>query len=195
LADLPTCRPADLLTGHDFRASHMRAVNDPVLRCFWSAYARLPETRRAEMTAPLLNKVRALLLRPFTRAVLTAARTDRPHTRAVEQVGSRVDMPGVLDGGILLARIPKGSLGDEGTRLVRGEHRRARLGRDASLINASNKIFFILLWVRWDSAGSYVEADPRRRRRRSAVRSPSRSDSGHANLPVGGHRISSSADS
>ena len=27
-------------------------------------------------------------------------------------------MPGVLDGGILLARLPKGSLGDEGTRLV-----------------------------------------------------------------------------
>ena len=113
LADLP-----DLLADRDFRASHMRAVTDPVLRGFWAGYERLPESRRAEMAAPLLNKVRALLLRPFTRALLTAAHTDRPGDGAAEHTGPRVDMPGVLDGGVLLARIPKGSLGDEGTRLV-----------------------------------------------------------------------------
>lgn len=113
LADLP-----DLLADRDFRASHMRAVTDPVLRGFWAAYERLPESRRAEMAAPLLNKVRALLLRPFTRALLTAAHPDRPADRAAEHTGARVDMHSVLDGGILLARIPKGSLGEEGTRLV-----------------------------------------------------------------------------
>ncbi|MGE0296946.1 type IV secretory system conjugative DNA transfer family protein [Pseudonocardia sp.] len=103
LVDLPA-----LLTDPAVRARALRTVTDPVLRGFWTGYERLSDGARAQVTAPLMNKVRALLLRPFTRAVLTTARPDTP----------AVDLPRILDGGILLARIPKGSLGEEGTRLV-----------------------------------------------------------------------------
>ena len=80
-----------------------------------------------------MNKVRALLLRPFTRArphrpprptvhpgVVPARRASAVPVAngALHTAGNTVDMTGVLDGGILLARLPKGSLGDEGTRLV-----------------------------------------------------------------------------
>ena len=114
LADLP-----GLLTDPDVRARHMRAIRDPLLREFWESYDQLSDTARAQLIAPLMNKVRALLLRPFTRAVLTG----HPDAAASGVNGATgaagaVDMPAVLDGGILLARLPKGRLGDEGTRLV-----------------------------------------------------------------------------
>ena len=69
LADLPA-----LLTDPDVRARHLRAVHDPLLRGFWNWYDQLSEPARAQVTAPLMNKIRALLLRPFTRAVLTGSR-------------------------------------------------------------------------------------------------------------------------
>lgn len=108
LADLP-----GLLTDPDIRARHMRAVTNPVLRGFWDYYDQLSDPARAQLTAPLMNKVRALLLRPFTHAILTT-----PTAASPAAAPGKVDMTGVLDGGILLVRIPKGSLGDEGTRLV-----------------------------------------------------------------------------
>jgi hypothetical protein len=52
-----------------------------------------------------MNKLRAFLLRPFVRDALAAG-------------ASTVDLSAVLDGGILLCRIPKGSLGEETTRLI-----------------------------------------------------------------------------
>jgi hypothetical protein len=81
------------------------AVTDPVLAGFWDWYAQLSDGARAQVIAPLLNKLRAFLLRPFVRAALTAG-------------PSTIDMSQVLDGGICLVRIPKGSLGEETTRLV-----------------------------------------------------------------------------
>ncbi|WP_232668306.1 type IV secretion system DNA-binding domain-containing protein [Pseudonocardia sp. TRM90224] len=110
LIDLPT-----LLSDPDIRSRHLRAVTDPVLRGFWDWYEQLSDSARAHVTAPLMNKVRAMLLRPFLRTLLTGPGPDiGPGTGAAEQV----DLSRVLDGGILLARLPKGSLGDEGTRLV-----------------------------------------------------------------------------
>ncbi len=53
-----------------------------------------------------MNKVRAFLLRPFVKAAIAGGPTT-------------LDMRAVLDdGGICLVRIPKGSLGEESTRLV-----------------------------------------------------------------------------
>ena len=99
LADLPA-----LLTDADVRARHLRAVHDPLLRGFWNWYDQLSEPARAQVTAPLMNKIRALLLRPFTRAVLTGSapplarhRHPRPAPRHVDS--GRRDKHGDEHGG------------------------------------------------------------------------------------------------
>jgi hypothetical protein len=114
LGDLP-----DLLTNPDVRARAMRALTDPVLRGFWTSYQRLSEPARAVVIAPLMNKIRALLLRPYARALLTGHPAGAARFGGgTAGVGAAVDMGRVLDGGLLLARIPKGSLGEEATRIV-----------------------------------------------------------------------------
>ncbi|XVS62034.1 type IV secretory system conjugative DNA transfer family protein [Actinosynnema sp. CA-299493] len=100
LADLPK-----LLTDTAFRNRVTAGVTDPVLRGFWSWYEDLTDSSRSQAIAPLMNKLRAFLLRPFVRD-------------AVAGGPSTVDMSSILDGGICLVRIPKGSLGEETTRLV-----------------------------------------------------------------------------
>jgi hypothetical protein len=130
LLDLP-----DLLADPDYRAPLIGRVTDPVLRGFWAWYEQLSDATRSAYTAPLLNKLRALLLRPFVRNAIAAG-------------PSTVDLSTVLDrGGLLLARLPKGVLGIDTSRLVGSlivaatwqaatarartpEHRR----RDASLV-------------------------------------------------------------
>ncbi|MEO6703665.1 MAG: type IV secretion system DNA-binding domain-containing protein, partial [Jatrophihabitantaceae bacterium] len=101
LADVPT-----LLTDPGYRAAVVSHVSDPVLTGFWDWYAGLSDAARAQAIAPLMNKVRAFLLRPFVKAAIAGGPTT-------------LDMRAVLDsGGICLVRIPKGSLGEETTRLV-----------------------------------------------------------------------------
>lgn len=101
LADLPR-----LLTEPAFRARVTRTTKDPVLRGFWDSYETLSDTGRAQLTGPLLNKLRAFLLRPFVRAAIAGG-------------PSTVEFADILDnGGICLARLPKGSLGEETSRLV-----------------------------------------------------------------------------
>lgn len=100
LLDLPR-----LLTDPDHRARVVTSVTDPVLAGFWAWYDELGDPARAQVIAPLMNKLRAFLLRPFVRAALAAG-------------PSTVDLGAVLDGGLLLARIPKGSLGTDTCRLV-----------------------------------------------------------------------------
>jgi len=101
LADIP-----GLITNP---AGHGRLISaaskDPVLRNFWTWYTQLPDGQRGQITAPLLNKLRAVLLRPFV-------------VRAIAAGPSTVDMRQVLDGGVLLCRIPKGSLGEDTSRLL-----------------------------------------------------------------------------
>jgi hypothetical protein len=101
LADVPT-----LLTDPDYRDTATAHVTDPVLSGFWDWYDGLSDAARAQAIAPLMNKVRAFLLRPFVKAAIAGGPTT-------------LDMRTVLDhGGICLIRIPKGSLGEETTRLV-----------------------------------------------------------------------------
>lgn len=101
LADLPR-----LLTEPAFRARVTRTTTDPVLRGFWASYETLSEAGRAQVIGPLLNKLRAFLLRPWVRAAIAAG-------------PSTVEFTDVLDnGGICLARLPKGSIGEETSRLV-----------------------------------------------------------------------------
>ena len=101
LADIPP-----LLTDEAFRRRVTAAVTDPVLAGFWAWYEQQSPPSRAAATGPLLNKLRAFLLRSFVRQAIAAG-------------PSTFTMSSVLDhGGLLLARLPKGVLGEETSRLL-----------------------------------------------------------------------------
>ena len=65
----------------------------------------MSEASRAQVIGPVMNKLRAFLLRDFVRQVV-----GRPD--------SSFDMGQVLDGGVCLVRVPKGILGEETARLL-----------------------------------------------------------------------------
>jgi hypothetical protein len=124
LADVPR-----LLSDEDFRAPRVAAVaHDTVgLGGFWSSYNAMSESSRAQVIGPVMNKLRAFLLREFVRSVV-----GRPD--------SSFDMAKVLDGGICLVRVPKGILGEETAKLLgsfvvaqvwQTALHRARLGQSA----------------------------------------------------------------
>ncbi|MFG1705431.1 type IV secretory system conjugative DNA transfer family protein [Nonomuraea sp. M3C6] len=100
LADIPT-----LLSDKTFRQRHIATLDDPLLRGFWAWYGALSESAQAHVTAPIMNKLRAFLLRPFVRDVIGST-------------SSTFDLGEVLDGGVLLVRLPKGVLGDDSARLL-----------------------------------------------------------------------------
>ncbi|WP_416968215.1 type IV secretory system conjugative DNA transfer family protein [Streptomyces sp. 4F14] len=100
LTDLPR-----LLSIPAFRRRAVDQIHDEVLKGFWSWYDSLSPASRAQVIAPLMNKLRGLLLRPFVRSALAAG-------------PSTVDMEQILDGGICLVRVAKDSLGTETARLV-----------------------------------------------------------------------------
>ncbi|ACU72944.1 conserved hypothetical protein [Catenulispora acidiphila DSM 44928] len=100
LADIPR------LLGEDAYRRRMTAgLKDPVLRGFWSQYEQLSDAQRANHVGPLMNKLRAFLLRSFVRDSIA----DGP---------SSFDMEKVLDGGVLLVRLPKGVIGEETAKLL-----------------------------------------------------------------------------
>ena len=105
-------RPATLadveriLADDTYRARLVTAVEKPEVQRFWRAFDALGDTGRSQLTAPLLNKLRQLLLRPFVKSALAGG----PAT---------VDLSAALDhGGLVLARLPKGRLGEDTTRLL-----------------------------------------------------------------------------
>ncbi|WP_232792522.1 type IV secretory system conjugative DNA transfer family protein [Actinacidiphila yeochonensis] len=100
LADVPR-----LLGETSYRLRVVPALQDPVLRGFWAWYESMSEPSRAAVVGPVMNKLRAFLLRDFARRAIAAG----PSTFGLAQV---------LDGGILLARLPKGALGEETARLL-----------------------------------------------------------------------------
>ncbi|WP_194896534.1 type IV secretory system conjugative DNA transfer family protein [Catenulispora pinisilvae] len=102
LMDVP-----ELLTNDAVRRRTLSRLSgdDNVLRGFWRGYDALSEAGRSAVVAPLLNKLRAFLLRDFVRST-------------VGDPASTIDLSEVLNGGILLVRIPKGVLGEETARLL-----------------------------------------------------------------------------
>ncbi|WP_329462041.1 type IV secretory system conjugative DNA transfer family protein [Streptomyces sp. NBC_01431] len=100
LADIPR-----LLGEPAYRLRMVPTVKDPVLKGFWMWYESLSEPSRAAVVGPVMNKLRAFLLRSFARAAIASGE-------------STFHLPDVLDGGILLARLPKGALGEETCRLL-----------------------------------------------------------------------------
>ncbi|MEU6564186.1 type IV secretory system conjugative DNA transfer family protein [Nocardia nova] len=95
-----------LLADDTYRARLVTTVKKPEVQRFWRAFDALGDSGRAQLTAPLLNKLRQLLLRPFVKTALAGG----PAT---------VDLAAALDhGGLVLARLPKGRLGEDTTRLL-----------------------------------------------------------------------------
>lgn len=95
-----------LLQDRQFRLAFTSDLDDPEgLRGFWEWYESAPLPLRSQVIAPLLSRLRSVLLRDFPRRVFGAPQ-------------STVDMRRILDGGILLARLPKGQIGEETCRLM-----------------------------------------------------------------------------
>lgn len=93
LADIPR-----LLSDPHYRAPFTGRLRDPLLAEFWAWYDAMSPEARSHATGPVLNKLRAFLLRDFIRSTIGAS-------------ASTVDLTTVLDGGLLLVRAPKGMLG------------------------------------------------------------------------------------
>lgn len=115
LAHLPNATLADLprlLGDRRWRAPRVRAVLEALgawqagtLAEFWEGFDGLPAGQRASLVAPLLSRLRLVLAHPLAAALFGAPATT-------------FTLSDVLDGGILLARLPKGELGEDGTRLI-----------------------------------------------------------------------------
>jgi hypothetical protein len=75
------------------------------LKGFWDVYEAMSPAAQSQMVGPVMNKLRVVLTRPFVAAVLGSTT-------------SSFDLGAVLDGGLLLARLPKGTLGEDSCRLL-----------------------------------------------------------------------------
>ncbi|MCC7537458.1 MAG: type IV secretion system DNA-binding domain-containing protein [Deltaproteobacteria bacterium] len=109
LLEVPRATIADvprLLLEERFRAMVVEKVTDPIVRHFW--LVELPSYGRmtAEIVAPVLNKVGAVLTNPMVRAVVGRSR-------------SAFDVRQVMDDGrVLLARLAKGELGEDASAIL-----------------------------------------------------------------------------
>ncbi len=95
-----------LLNDKQFRAAFTHDLDDPEgLKGFWEWYESTPPMLRAQVIGPVLARLRSFLLRDFVRRTLGTPK-------------SSFDMGRVLDGGILIARLPKGQIGEETAKLM-----------------------------------------------------------------------------
>ncbi|MEU4693749.1 TraM recognition domain-containing protein [Actinoplanes sp. NPDC023714] len=95
-----------LLQDRQFRARFTHGLDDPEgLGGFWLWYDGINEQFRGQVIAPVLARLRAFLLRDFVKNVIGNAH-------------SSFDMGQVLNGGVLLCRLPKGTLGEETARIL-----------------------------------------------------------------------------
>lgn len=97
-----------LLENASFRKRTIAHLDeDSVLAGFWRWYDNLSDPARSHATAPLLNKLRAVLLRDFARDLLAA----RPR--------ESLDMSTLLDDrAVIIARLPKGVVGEDTSSLL-----------------------------------------------------------------------------
>jgi hypothetical protein len=100
------CLPL-LLGEPGFRRRVVGALDEPlVLRPFWSSFESWSEAERATAIAPILTRVRPLLVRPDLRALLGQA---EPHFDLSRALSERK---------IVLVSVAKGQLGPEGAALT-----------------------------------------------------------------------------
>jgi len=95
-----------LLNDKRFRAVFTVDLDDQEgLKGFWEWYESTPAALRAQIIGPVLARLRAFLLRDFVRNTLGVAK-------------SSFDRGRVLNGGILITRLPKGQLGEDTAKLL-----------------------------------------------------------------------------
>jgi hypothetical protein len=95
-----------LLTDKQFRAEFTVDLDDPEgLHGYWAWYDQMNPPMRAQVIGPVLARLRQFLLRDFVK-----------HT--IGGPTSSFDMGRVLDGGLLLCRLPKGVLGEDTVRVL-----------------------------------------------------------------------------
>lgn len=104
LADLP-----ELLTNPVFRRRHLAVVmDDRTLAGFWTWYEALSEAERSSVIAPVLNKIRAVVLRP--EALRTLCHPD-----------GRLDLGEVFTRRrVVVVRLAKGIIGEDSAALIGG---------------------------------------------------------------------------
>jgi hypothetical protein len=95
-----------LLNDRGYRTQFTAGLNDPEgLGGFWKWYESMNDGMRAQVIGPVLARLRAFLLRDFVKDVIGTPR-------------SSFEMKDVLDGGLLLCRLPKGVLGEDTARIL-----------------------------------------------------------------------------
>ena len=107
LAQLPR-----LLSDAGWRAARVNAVTRSLnawegntLGEFWDGFNELPAAQRSGLVAPLLSRLRLVLAHPLAMSLFGVPATT-------------FSFADILDGGVLLCRLPKGVIGEDGTRLV-----------------------------------------------------------------------------
>jgi len=95
-----------LLSDRTFRGRYTVGLDDPDgLAGFWTWYDSINENFRGQVIAPVLARLRQFLLRDFVKSV-------------IGNPTSSFRMGDILDGGVLLCRLPKGQLGEETSRIL-----------------------------------------------------------------------------
>ncbi len=120
-----------MLTDEPYRSTVLAHVTDPVVRSFWeSEFAALSQREQRETTRSTLNKIGMLMADPRMRATLGRA-------------WSAIDLPGILDGKIMILRLAQGRLGLSKTKVI-GSILLARL-HAAALSRPGQRRFHIYL--------------------------------------------------
>jgi hypothetical protein len=95
-----------VLTRSEFRRAILTKHGEPEgFDGFWDSYDTLTPGQRNQLAGPVLSRLRSVLSRRFARDLLGTAR-------------STINLADILDGGILIARLPKGGIGEHTTQLV-----------------------------------------------------------------------------
>lgn len=95
-----------VLTRPEFRRAILTKHGEPEgFDGFWDSYDALTPGQRNQLAGPVLSRLRSVLSRRFARDLLGTAR-------------STINLADILDGGILIARLLKGEIGEHTTQLV-----------------------------------------------------------------------------
>jgi len=97
-----------LLTNKHLRSRWTVNMADDNLRQFWAWFDSLPASTAAPAVGPVLARLRSVLGRAFVRETIGA-----PPAAASIDLGAALD-----NAGIILARLPKGTLGEDTAKLV-----------------------------------------------------------------------------